>query len=300
MPALDLFLRVIVPIFIMIGVGLALDKKFRLDLQTLSKLNFYVFVPALLFVKLLEAQIESQAMGRIAAFTLLHLVAMGAIGWAVFSMPRLRERRVAMTLGAMFYNCGNYGIPLVVLAFGNDAVAPLAVLIMVQNVATFTLGLVLFEKERAGPLTIALRLARLPVVLAVAAALICRTLEIRPWQPLGEPLRYLGDGLVPVALLTLGAQLARSLSSRNLAPLGLLSGIRLALSPLAGWAIAWALGFRGETLAVLTVVTGLPVAVNVYILSAEYRRGEKLASQAVFATTLLSALTVSVLLAIVT
>ena len=43
---------VILPVFIIIGVGWLLDRKFQLDLPTLSKLNFYVFVPALMFVML--------------------------------------------------------------------------------------------------------------------------------------------------------------------------------------------------------------------------------------------------------
>ena len=48
----------------------------------------------------------------------------------------------------------------------------------------------------------------------------------------------------------------------------------------------------------VVISAGLPVAVNVFILSAEYRRDEELASQMVFWTTILSAITLSVLLAI--
>ncbi len=47
------------------------------------------------------------------------------------------------------------------------------------------------------------------------------------------------------------------------------------------------------------VAAGLPVAVNAAILAGVYRRNEDLASQSVFWTTLLSALTVTTLLLIV-
>jgi len=51
---------------------------------------------------------------------------------------------------------------------------------------------------------------------------------------------------------------------------------------------------------ILIVAAGLPVAVNVYIVASEYDDLDSaLASQTIFWTTLLSALTLSVLLAIV-
>ena len=48
--------------------------------------------------------------------------------------------------------------------------------------------------------------------------------------------------------------------------------------------------------ALLVVAAGFPVAVNLTILSAEYRRDEDLASQSIFVSTLLSGVTLAVLL----
>ncbi|RIO77638.1 AEC family transporter, partial [Staphylococcus gallinarum] len=42
---------VLLPIFIMIILGFILEHKFDLDLNTLAKLNIYVFVPGFIFVK---------------------------------------------------------------------------------------------------------------------------------------------------------------------------------------------------------------------------------------------------------
>ncbi len=39
----------IVPISIMIAIGAAMYRAFQIDIKTLSKLNFYVFSPALSF-----------------------------------------------------------------------------------------------------------------------------------------------------------------------------------------------------------------------------------------------------------
>jgi len=104
--------------------------------------------------------------------------------------------------------------------------------------------------------------------------------------------------LIPVALITLGAQLSRSWSAANLLPISAVSFLRLAISPLLAAALIPCFGFSGPAASLLVVAAGMPVAVNVYILAAEYERDDALASQAVFWTTLLSAVTVSALLAV--
>ena len=45
-----------IPIFILIGVGFILDRKFKLDLYTLSKLNFYILLPTFVFRAMYEAK----------------------------------------------------------------------------------------------------------------------------------------------------------------------------------------------------------------------------------------------------
>ena len=87
-------------------------------------------------------------------------------------------------------------------------------------------------------------------------------------------------------------------SIRNLAPLSAATGLRLVLSPLVAAALALCFQFSNETAQVLIAVAGMPMSVNIYILCAEYRHEESIASQGVFWTTLLSAFTLAVLLAL--
>lgn len=44
-----IFMNSMVPILVLIGVGFILDRKFKLDLYTLSKLNFYILLPTFIF-----------------------------------------------------------------------------------------------------------------------------------------------------------------------------------------------------------------------------------------------------------
>jgi predicted permease len=111
------------------------------------------------------------------------------------------------------------------------------------------------------------------------------------------PLNYLSDGLIPMALLTLGMQLARTRLNHSIASLSAVTIMRLVVSPIITTLLVLPFGFTKTVAAVLIVTAGFPVPVNLYVLSAEYRQDEELAGQAILVSTILSALTVSILLA---
>ncbi len=297
--ALSVFSGTILPIFVLIGIGFLLDRIFRFDLRTLSKLNFYAFVPALVFIKFLQADMSGGMLLKVGAYRLAHIVAMGALVWLVFRGPSLATERTTMSFGAMFHNTGNYGIPLVMLAFGEQYVGVVAVLLMVQNSVMFTWCIWVLTKERAGLRRAAAGLVRIPVLYSIAAALLVRGTGVDVPQQVWVPMQFLSDGLVPVALLTLGAQLSRTQVRSNAVPLAAVTAMRLLVSPLVAAGLVLAFGFGQPVASVLIVCAGLPTAVNVYILAAEYGKAPGLASQIVFWTTLLSAVTLTATLLIV-
>ncbi|HSV27521.1 MAG TPA: AEC family transporter, partial [Sedimentisphaerales bacterium] len=213
MAFLHIITDIILPIFLLISVGFAMDRKFRLDLDTLSKLNFYVFVPALLFVRLLAADATGASMLTVGLFTILQMALLFAISMLVYTHPRFRPSRAVLSMTSMFNNCGNYGIPMVIFAFpaNPELLGPLAVIIAMQNLANFTFGIWLFERRKNSTFNILKGFAGVPVVYALAAAVLMRYFNLEPLPQIGKPLEFLSDGLVSIALITLGAQLSRSL-----------------------------------------------------------------------------------------
>jgi len=297
---IDIIRTIIVPIFIIIGIGVLLDRFFDIDLPTLSKLNFYVFVPALIFVKILDSTLSVKEMRSIVIFSVTLVFVLFVLSLFVFRLKPYRDRQTILSMGTFFFNSGNFGIPFVVLAFGNRHISTIAMILMVQNFLNFTLGIWLLEKdgEGTGPVKIMVRFLKVPAILSIILALILRSLDLELIATLKEPLNYLGNGLIPIALLTLGVQLARARLGSNLVPLSGSVLMRLVISPLVAWALIPIFGITGELATVLIVTAGLPVAVNTYILAAEYGKDEELASQQVFWTTLLSTLTLAILIAV--
>ena len=295
----EILVAIIVPIFALIGVGVALDRRFHLDLDTLSKLNFYVFVPALSFVKLLEADISAQHMMTVGVFSAVHAALLLALAWGIFSLQPFRAQRTVLSMGAIFSNAGNYGIPLVLLAFGDAMIGVIVTIMVVQNLLSFTLGVWMLERGKHGFSTVLAGMGKVPVVIAVILALLLRAFKVEVPSSLAIPLGYLADGLIPVALLTLGAQLARTRFTHGVLALSAVTIMRLLISPLLAAVLLLLFPLSAPVSSVIIVAAGFPVAVNLYILAAEYNQDATLASQSIFLTTLISALTVTVLLMLV-
>jgi len=296
--------RVIVPIFLIIGAGVLLDRWVRLDLPTLSKLSFVVFMPAIVLVTILENDLDLGLTRMVLAFTLIHAGLLLPLSWALFSIGPFRPRRSLLTLGAIVLNAGNYGLPLAVLAFGQRGTGVMAIILMGQTLISFTLGVVLMAPRRRRWQEMALELVKVPVLDVMALALLLRLLRVDVPEAVMVPIRYLADGLVPIALLTLGVQIRRSRGVGRWADLGVVTVVRLLLSPLLGlflialWPLLGGVDLSA-TAPILVAAMGLPVAVNVYIFALEYDREPELASQMVFWTTLLSALTLTFWLTLV-
>src|SRR5579863_478040 len=63
--------NVILPIFIVMALGFLVSKFFTLDLASLSKLNFYIFIPVFMFYSLLIFKPQDKEMGETILFNLL-------------------------------------------------------------------------------------------------------------------------------------------------------------------------------------------------------------------------------------
>lgn len=298
MNAFGIFWQVIFPIFFIILVGALLERALTLDIATLTRINFYAFVPALVFVKMLRADLSLLTMGNIALFVLTHSAVMLLLALLLYRHPIFQSYRKVLLLASVLTNAGNYGIPFVLLAFGDRYMSVGAVVFLVQNLLAFTFGVLLMESGQPHRVHILRAIMRLPVLYALTAALLLNTFSVRVPTPLATPLDYMANALVPVALLTLGTQLGRGIGRPSIALLIPPVTLRLVFAPLLALVLLPLFGFARDIEAVLIATAGLPIAVNVFILSAQYRTQEAFASQIVTVSTLLSALSQSVWLAL--
>lgn len=293
MNAFGIFWQVIFPIFFIILVGALLERALTLDISTLTRINFYAFVPALVFMKMLHADLSLLTMGSIALFVLAHSAVMLLLASLLYRHPSFQPYRKVLLLAAVLTNAGNYGIPFVLLAFGDRYMSVGAVVLLVQNLLAFTYGVLLMESGQPQRTHVLRAIMRLPVIYALTAALLLNALNIHLPAPLAIPLDYMANALIPVALLTLGTQLGRGIGRPSAALLLTPVILRLVVAPLLARVMLPLFNLPHDIHVVLVTTAGLPIAVNVFILSAQYRTQESFASQIVTVSTLLSAVSQS-------
>lgn len=295
-----LFRDVCLPIFLMIGSGWLFDRKFQLDLESLVKLNIYFFVPAFIFVRITQADLTGALALRIVAFTLTIVACMGLISWLYARLRRLPPAtRRSLQLSTMFYNSGNYGIPLMALAFPDLAALQVFVL-MTMNVSTFSLGTILVAgSSPATPQRRWTMLVRQPSLWAIAIALTVRALSLESHVQdsfLWEPLAYTERALISVALLTLGVQLSKTSPPPFEASLWWALGQRLLGGPLIALALVPWFGFEPGVASLLILSAGTPTAINTALLAHEFKADARFATGIVFYSTLFSLLTITIIL----
>jgi predicted permease len=298
---LQVFAQVLLPIFVMIAIGWVLDRRFNLDLNTLVKLNISLFVPAFVFVRIVESDVSGGMAARVIVFTITMIASMFLLGALIGRLNGygIKETR-ALQIAAMFYNSGNYGIPLMTLAYPVLGPVLQVFVILVQNLSNFTIGLFLVApagESRTRRLFYTLRQVS---VWAVALGVLSRQLGIpvRAWPWLWVPLQYLAAGLVGVALVTLGAQLSKTSHNQPWRRLSWALGLRLAVGPAVAFALVPVFGFHGEAAAVMVLSSSFPTAVNTALIAHEFKADAHFAAAAVFYSTLLSVITVTVLIAL--
>ena len=233
-------------------------------------------------------------------FTLAIIFSMGALSWIACAIRKSSApERYSMKLSTMIYNSGNWGIPLMALAFTELGGVVQVFVLATMNVTSFTLGVFLANAGSAERKGWIVPVLKQPSPWALVVALLFRSFG----NPLEEvvfvwtPLTYLADALVAFALITLGVQLSQTRPPAPRGNLAIALAIRLLGGPAVGILLTWALGFRGEIAAILILGTAAPTAVNTALLAHEFRGDVRFASAAVFYSTLLASVVVTALLA---
>ena len=202
----------ILPIFLLIGLGFVLERKFNLQMNTLTKINFYLFVPSFTFVNLYETDIELDAV-KVLAVAVLMIISNFLIS-SFLSKIRGYEpsRKYSFQNAVMFYNSGNIGIPLITLVYSTgrflfDGETPYlslalsfqVMILVVQNISINTIGFINAGRAHTSAGQAVLNVFKMPTVYMVPLAFLLKLVDYDiTVLPIWPVLNYARNGLVPV------------------------------------------------------------------------------------------------------
>lgn len=287
---------VLLPIFIMISLGYVLQKRFKLDLSTLAKLNINVFVPGFIFVKFYKT---SLALFYVMVFFIIYVALLYVAAYSMSKVQNLdKAKATTLNNSVLFFNSGNYGAPVNDLVFKSDPVAMSAqvIVLTMQNIFTFTYGVFAIQSVQIGKLKALLNYFKMPIIYALVLAVILNYNDVAVPDFIWTTVSYLSDAMIAIALILLGAQIANIKFSFKWTSSYIYIFIRLIIGPLIALAIIKVMGIDGVVGQTLFIASAMPTSVNSSVIAQEYDNYPELAAELVFLSTLFSAITVVIVI----
>lgn len=302
----------ILPLLVFVAIGYLMDKKYHLDVGSLTKLTFYIILPCFIFYSINIADIDFRlfhvfliALALMAALGIIGTVIAKVLGWD----PSKRE---AFKNGTMFSNAGNIGIAVTALVFSNppyghgtvtpylaEAAAVSTIVLVQMNMFLNTLGLYQAGKGSLSPHDALMVVAHMPVIYTLIAAFFVKYTGFDISSTCLFPvLENCTSALVPIVMMALGMQIRRSKISFGDSDAWLACFVRLIIGPFFAWLLIhlWnILGFPFSPVASQTIfiMASVPSPVNSVLYAVEFHNHENLATEIVMMTTFLSCITMT-------
>lgn len=303
----------VIPFFGLIFIGFAVARLTRQPLEALGWMNtfiLYIALPALFFQLLSKTPIEQLTawgyiFGSVFSTFIIFTLMFGA-SW-LRSRGEIAESTVK-GLAAAYGNIGYMGPGIALLALGEEAAVPVALIFCFENIMHFTIAPMMMAVARGtheSPVDLVLSVARKivlhPFIIATAIGVAAAALEVRPPMPIERLLDYLARAAAPCALFAMGVTLALRPLRRMPAEIAPIAILKLAVHPALCYVmVSWVGDYPPSWVYSAVLLASLPTATNVFVIAQQYHVWVERASASVLVTTCLSVATVTALLYLIT
>ncbi|MEB4593331.1 AEC family transporter [Candidatus Thiothrix sp. Deng01] len=257
-------LGIIFPVFACAALGAAYGYRHRPDMAVVNRLNMDFFAPFLVFWVLMDKPFDFLAFRDLAIGGVAAVLGSGLLLWPLAWLLRINLKTFLPPM--MFNNSGNMGIPLVLFAFGEQALQAAVVLFIIEMALHFTVGFYILDHH-----TKPLRLLKMPMIQATLLGLLCSSLHVTLPEALANTVKLLGQVSIPLLLFSLGVRLLDvNLRDWKLGTFGALAG------PAAGVAsvflVSPLLSLEPAQHAQLLIFAALPPAVLNVLVAEQYQQ----------------------------
>ena len=285
----------VVTLFLMMGVGFVLAKKGWFSRETsnqCTQLILYVVGPCIIITKL---QIEASA-------AVVHTMLMAALGMAltyVVMVPLSQllfrrenaDTRVVRRFGITYANNSFMGLPLLAGVLGDEALLFGVISMLVFFVFQWTHGVLLM----GGRLNVRSAVLN-PGIIAILIGLLLFAVGFSIPAPVYSAMDFMGSLNTPLAMVIIGAQMARSdiLGVLKKPMLYLTAAIKLLFVPALTCVLLLPLHLEPLSYCACVVLSACPTAGVTSMFAQIFHRDEETAAQMVTLSTLLSIVTLPV------
>lgn len=300
----QVIINIMIQLFLMIFLGYFLlkvgvfDKNFN---QKLTKLILHVTMPALIIDSVLTLPVRPDINTVKTTFisSIIIYIAMPIIGIIIAKLIRADVKKQGLYSFMMtFSNIGFMGIPVVSAVFGQTAVFYTAIVNIVFNVASFTIGILILRY--GGGVNTKFSIGKLfsPGVIFSVGAIFIYLFDIRFPDIVAKTINSVGSTTTPLAMLLMGSTLA-TMAIREVFNEGkvyLFCVIKQIVIPIILFPTVKYFIHDSLLFGVMMILLLMPIATNAIMFAIEYKGDEKLAAKAVFISTILSVFSIPLVL----
>ena len=302
-------LGLILPLFGLILLGFIGGKLTKQPIDALGWLNTFIIyfaLPALFFKLLAKTPIEQLASW---SFIFANIGITFTIFTFTFILGIINARgsigeATIQGLAGAYGNIGYMGPAIAILALGEKAAIPVAIIFCFENVMHFAIAPAMMAvsglKKQSTPqliIDIIKKIIFHPFIMATAVGVFAASINFTPPVPITRLIDYLAQAAAPCALFAMGVTLALRPLKRTPWSLSYIVSLKLIVHPILMYVgLSYAGNFDATWMFAAVLLASLPTATNVFVIAQQYDVWVESASASVLVTTSGSVITVSLLL----
>ncbi|MDO5823532.1 AEC family transporter [Methanobrevibacter sp.] len=298
---MDAIIVTIFSIVIMIGLGYVLkriDFLSEKDIDPFNKIVMYILMPCMIFHAIYNADLSSLSqLSVLPLIILLSSFATGIISYLILKRLNLDDKKLwSVLVTVMIANTAFMGYPVNLGIFGQSGFLR-AIFCDIATLCIFLLLSFVLILKFGGTIKTAVRkIALFPPLWAVISGIIFNLLNIPIGGVLENTINYLGQGAIPLIMITLGLSIDFSALSRNKSMIFFTSIMKLLFFPLAAFLIATQLGLVDLQYKVSIIEAAMPSGMLSLLLAISYNLDYEMTSDCILINTVISLITLPIII----
>ena len=275
-------LEIVFPIFFLSCLGFFWVKSgLEYPIQFVTRLCMNIAVPCLVFISLMNTQIDLELLFNFAIATLLTYLLIIITFYLLIKLIKINSKTYLAPLS--FGNTGNIGLPLAYFAFGEIGLGYAVLVLSITSILSFSIGIWFVS----GRTSFFKTLKKEPLLTATFLGLIFLITGYQTPHFLTSTLELIGQMAIPLMLITLGVAVA-SLNSSHFYNALKLSVLKLFVCLSLSLLVGYILYIDKIPFSILVLQMSAPVAITSYLLAKKYNADDKAVAGIVIASTSIS------------
>lgn len=291
----------ILSIVIMIALGYVLKRIGFLSVDNVDTLNnivINIMLPSMIFSALYTADLSMMSSLGILPFVILaSSFVTGIISYFLLKSFNISDKMLwSVLITIMIANTGFMGYPISIGVYGNEGFLRAIFCDMATSVIFLILSFALVLKFGGSPKTAVKKIAFFPPLWAIILGILLNITHISIGPVLENTVNYLGNGTIPLIMLSLGISIDFGGIKRSKNMIIFTSIMKLLIFPLIAFFIVSHLGLLDLQFKIPIIEAAMPSGMLSLVLAITYKLDYELTSDCILINTVISLITLPVIL----